>query len=427
MACSFWMVLFVALFMEVGGKHTILESAVPEDNNNGNTQQDPASEAFQKAYTREFLYGIGEDVRHKHSLRTLSIQVCLHICSLRIQRCRKRGRKGGWKQCFDNWHPDVVHSVQGQGCHNSSPCLHWIDTDKGPQFSSNLMNNVRICFLNAQSLKSKDTTIHQFLLEANIDICIVVESWIHDTDIAWMTGTDMVKDNFKGDSVNRSSPGGGLALFYKDHFDCERHIILQQPNTYEVVTWLMKLREKCFTIQAVYRPPQNHPGKSISAFTMEFTTNLEETILHYPNPVLLGDFNIHVNDVVDVEAMDCVTTLETLGLDQHVKFCTHQAGHQLDLIITPHLMELSIIRCIQGPFFSDHSSLIVTLGLIRPQWTRQCITYHRLKSVDPETFGPILYGMLAAVNQNQLGDPLANNLHVLMTTLLDVFALEKSM
>ncbi len=88
------------------------------------------------------------------------------------------------------------------------------------------------------------------------------------------------------------------------------------------------------------------------------------------NPILLGDFNIHVNDLEDSEVMDFITTMEVLGFVQHINFTTQNKGNTLDLMLTCNMMQISILRTTQGPFLSDHCVIIATIGLLKGKWER---------------------------------------------------------
>lgn len=50
--------------------------------------------------------------------------------------------------------------------------------------------------------------------------------------------------------------------------------------------------------------------------------------------MIIGDFNIHVDDPNDVYAVEFLDLLESMRLMQHVDVPTHEQGHTLDLVIT---------------------------------------------------------------------------------------------
>ena len=70
--------------------------------------------------------------------------------------------------------------------------------------------------------------------------------------------------------------------------------------------------------------------------------------------IILGDFNIHVNDESDKNADNFMDIIIALGLEQLVYFPTHKAGNTLDLVMTELGSKLEVTKCSPGPFWSDH-------------------------------------------------------------------------
>ena len=56
--------------------------------------------------------------------------------------------------------------------------------------------------------------------------------------------------------------------------------------------------------------------------------------IHTSNTILMGDFNIHINQQTPI-SIALLHTLETLNLRQCIDFPTHNIGNTLDLVITP--------------------------------------------------------------------------------------------
>lgn len=75
-------------------------------------------------YDSPTLHGYGEWTLHSRTLRRLPAQVCSRIRFLKLQKWRKRGRKGGHHKFL--WPNDRGHSVHD--------AVTWIDTSLGPQF-----------------------------------------------------------------------------------------------------------------------------------------------------------------------------------------------------------------------------------------------------------------------------------------------------
>lgn len=69
-------------------------------------------------------------------------------------------------------------------------------------------------------------------------------------------------------------------------------------------------------------------------FYDEFS-RLIEILVDEPNPLpITGDFNFHVDDSGNLEAMRFLDLLNSANLVQHVLEPSHRRGHTLDLIIT---------------------------------------------------------------------------------------------
>ena len=71
------------------------------------------------------------------------------------------------------------------------------------------------------------------------------------------------------------------------------------------------------------------------------------------NVIILGDFNLHVNDFNDDNAMYFIESTQALALEQHVNFPTHTSGNTLYLVFTELFNVLKIQKCTQDDFVSD--------------------------------------------------------------------------
>ena len=104
------------------------------------------------------------------------------------------------------------------------------------------------------------------------------------------------------------------------------------------------------------------------------------------NYLLLGDFNIRVDAVDDIDATKFSDLLESLGLVQHVEHATHVHGYTLDLIIS----RKSDTTIYGAPgidrFLSDHGAVHFTINSNRPDITVKTVSYRKLKSIDMNAF-----------------------------------------
>ena len=64
----------------------------------------------------------------------------------------------------------------------------------------------------------------------------------------------------------------------------------------------------------------------VSVFLREFSDYLELFVLSNEQILIAVDFNIHVDDTRNVDAVTFLDLLESFGLQQHVKQPTHVLG-----------------------------------------------------------------------------------------------------
>ena len=100
--------------------------------------------------------------------------------------------------------------------------------------------------------------------------------------------------------------------------------------------------------------------------------------------IILGDFNIHVNDESDENAGNFRDIIMTLGLEKHVHFSTHKAGNTLDLVMTELGSKLEVTKCSPGQFWLDHcaADFVVKLPMCSSVQEVDTIYVRRLCKLD---------------------------------------------
>ena len=90
-----------------------------------------------------------------------------------------------------------------------------------------------------------------------------------------------------------------------------------------------------FTFIVVYHPPRSQKNKhTFIDFITEFTDVIEDNVLDHANLILIGDFNVHVDNPKCRDAMSFLECISSSNLTRHMRTSTHKRGHILDLIIT---------------------------------------------------------------------------------------------
>ena len=94
----------------------------------------------------------------------------------------------------------------------------------------------------------------------------------------------------------------------------------------EYAKWKETSANPFLNILGVYRPPDGSIPQLLDIF-MEL---LVDIVTSNTNLVVLGNFNIHVNDTDDPNANIVLDTMTALRLKQHVRGPTHKSGNCLD-------------------------------------------------------------------------------------------------
>ena len=113
----------------------------------------------------------------------------------------------------------------------------------------------------------------------------------------------------------------------------------------------------------IYHPP---PGNSITnaTFIDKITELLANRITKYNNMMILGDLNIHIDDLSNTDSHMFNDAMQAFGFKQHVTSPTYKCRHTLDLICSKINTELTLHNCIVHGFILDHT-LVTTDTILR--------------------------------------------------------------
>ncbi len=126
--------------------------------------------------------------------------------------------------------------------------------------------------------------------------------------------------------VHCGKKGGGIAAIFMQTLAC-KEIVFDDFTTFEYLA-IEIIESKCLVV-IVYRPPKQNSG-----FISEFFELLTLCVTSYDKILIVGDFNIHVDNKSDRKAVEFVAVLHSFSFTQHVNGPTHNKEHTLDLIIS---------------------------------------------------------------------------------------------
>ena len=212
-------------------------------------------------------------------------------------------------------------------------------TSTNSSLHTNLFASPRSTFLNfavfsSRSVRNKIESIIDHVVENDIGLCTVTETWLNDADsvsIAQLSVAGYFFKNFSRQSQNR---GGGTGILFRDSVNVSL-VDGKENKSFEYSEWIVKVHDRSMRHIIVYRPPYSslHPVPA-SVFFDEFSQFLENVVMCPEVLVILGHFNFHLDDLRNNDTMKFMDLLETFSLSQHVSGPTHLSGHTLDLIIT---------------------------------------------------------------------------------------------
>ena len=273
------------------------------------------------------------------------------------------------------------------------------DIQSNPGPTPNLPS-LNICIFNIRSFTNPlhYTAVSDLAQTHNIHAFSLTETWISpNTTSAQLF--DAIPHGFSFISTPRppsyssssSIVGGGTGFLVRD--PCK---LLSSPNavfkSFELSTVVIKLPRSNLALYNIYRPPQSvaksRLTSTFSQFLEDFKTLISIVSTSPLEFVITGDFNIHVDDPSDSNAIQFLSLLDHANLIQHVNFPTHRHSHTLDLVITSAHSTLSpTLTCLPvSP--TDHFPIICSLNIIPSPAAP--ITKHltrAISSIDATQFG----------------------------------------
>ena len=157
-----------------------------------------------------------------------------------------------------------------------------------------------------------------------------------------------------------------------------RRLARKNARTFEYGIWQLIFKNITIHVIGVYR---SGSVSTPAQFMPEFFDFMEDSLSKYNNILIMGDFNIHV-DQFSSSISEFKDSLCAIGLIQHVNFSTHIAGHSLDLVITEAINGIQILSCEPGTLVSDHCVIKCILNVKKESMTSKTLEFRNLKQID---------------------------------------------
>ena len=232
---------------------------------------------------------------------------------------------------------------------------------------------VKMELFNAQSINNKASLIHDHIMNSQLDLSCLVETWQRPGHYSGLN--EVCPPGYLYlHKARTTSRGGGLAVIYRENLDLS-------PMPLPTLTSFECLAFKCkppisTTVLLIYRPP------TYNQYFIPEIHDLLTTICANPgNIVILGDLNLHVDSPSSHSVEDFLQILDSLDLTQHVNVPTHSRGHTLDLVIT-NTAPITNLQ-VNDLGMSDHKAismeLQITSSISKP---KRVIHFRNLKNIN---------------------------------------------
>lgn len=278
---------------------------------------------------------------------------------------------------------------------------------------------LKVILINARSVNNKAESISEYITERKVDVCCITETWLkEDDDINTIVCGNLTPPGYSLlHTARKGKQGGGVAIVHRSSLK----VIKQTVNVFESfehIEVLLQTGSDYVRLAVVYRPPSSSKSK----FTEDFTTYLENHALSSGKLLILGDFNIHIEDPSDQSSLKLKDILFSLNLNQNVKDATHEKGRILDLVITrsdeTFLQKINVTPC----GFSDHHIISFYIPGSKPNEKQSKIKTRNLKAINIDALKEDIEKSSLIIDPPHELDELVQCYNTTLTNLMDKHA-----
>ena len=215
-------------------------------------------------------------------------------------------------------------------------------------------NNLKILMLNARSIRNKFREVAATIIEYNIDIAAISETWLKTAERDFIGEYAIPGYNiFNRDRCNK--PGGGVMFYVKNNINATEHTSNNNENEVLCIDIGNEIK---YRLILVYRPPNNTAINDQSLY--EHLSQL----INNKISIILGDFNCP--EIVNTESSTLVDFSNDNFLTQWVTDPT-RGDNILDLVFTTEDNIIKNIEIRDNISTSDHKSVYFELATINKE------------------------------------------------------------
>ena len=283
--------------------------------------------------------------------------------------------------------------------------------------------NLNAGLWNARSLTGKIGHLSSTLINENLDLMFLTETWIKQHDdpiISEFRSAASGYDFYQRSRTQRR--GGGVAILARSNLKLD-HKKSYCFKTFECLEVTFRSQSVLLRTVVIYRPPASNKNKSTrNDFLVEFSSLLE-IIIPLPGLLLIGgDFNFHLDCNESHDSAQLLDLLDSRNLMQHVEDATHVNGHTLDLLITRASDQLITDVRTSEDLVSDHNLVQFHVKFSRPPNAKVTRTFRKFSDIDHDKFNDRLQSKFSVFPPSPDPDRLCDYYNHSITEILDEIA-----
>ena len=236
-------------------------------------------------------------------------------------------------------------------------------------------------YVNARSVCNKATVIKDYVIEHDLDMVILTETWLNKTNDRRVTAELLPNGYSIVHKMRVDKRGGGIAVMCRNG---DTHMmnmdLVAQPTSFENMELKLAMNTQSVHLFVIYRPPSTTENAK-QIFLDEFAELLSQIAISPNEALIIGDFNLHWDSQSDPFISHFNSLLHEADCCQHVTGATHVAGHTLDLIITKRTGRM-LESIYVASLLSDHFVIHGTMLVHKPPRPRKQITFRPYRSLD---------------------------------------------
>ena len=316
-------------------------------------------ESMQKfiKYTKEQVNRLSP----RFTMQGIDKNTCKWISELGI-KCRFRGRRG---RCICKPWP-VKNWDNNSGIHNEVlRTLQRVDNEK-----LKWEQCVKIGLANVRSAKKKTEEIIHNIMEEELDLSFICETWIDNEDSVTKAKLKTELLSFKGNK-QRSGKGGGIGLIYRKGYDVDVLELGEMASFEYCLNKITVSGKHQLMVLLIYRPLYSEKHLvMVGTYLDEFSDFISHYVNKHPSLIMIGDVNTHNEDEDNINRQNYRDMIDTFGYNQVVCIPTHQDGHKLVHLLVSKDCNVEFTNPEQGYKISDHYFVMTKISY-RKAWVHR--------------------------------------------------------